>query len=85
MPAFYLALRAFLGIVNVATCVCGSLGSRLYTIVNGWLGREKHVLETERNSLSEHTTGNTSPTTASVHGHVTVPQAQTIAHAETCN
>ena len=31
-----------------------------------WLGREKHVLETKSNSLSERITGNTSPTTASV-------------------
>ena len=37
-----------------------SLGSRLYTIVNGWLGIEKHVLETESNSLSERTIGNIS-------------------------
>ena len=67
-------------------CVCGSLGSRLYTIVNGcygWLAREKHVLQTESNSLSEHTTGNTSPIiNYCISGHVTVPQDQTIARAE---
>ena len=44
----------------VVTCACKS---RLYTIVNGWLGREKHVLETESNKL---TSSNTSPATESV-------------------
>ena len=34
--------------------------------MNGWLGGEKHVLETESNSFSECTSGNTSSTTISV-------------------
>ena len=33
----------------VVTCACESLGSHFYMIVNGWVGREKHVLETENN------------------------------------
>ena len=67
----------------VATCVGGSLGSRLHTVVNGWPGREKHVLETESNTLSEHTTGNTSPTTASV--VMSRFHKLKLALAETCN
>ena len=61
----------------VTMCTCKSLGSRLYTIVNGWLGREKHVLETESNKLMS---SNTSPATESV-----VISASSNKHAETCN
>ena len=64
-------------------CVCGSLGSCLYTVENGWLGREKYVLETESNSLSEHTTGNTSPTTTSL--VMSQFRKLKLAHVETYN
>ena len=50
----------------VVKCASKSLGCRLHTIVNGWLGREKHVLKTESNSFSELTSRNTSPATESV-------------------
>lgn len=44
-----LSNMSILGVV--ATCACGSLGSHLYMIMNVRLGREKHVLETESNSI----------------------------------
>ena len=50
----------------VVMCACKSLGCRLHTIVNGWLGREKYVLKIESNSLSELTSRNTSPASESV-------------------
>lgn len=47
------------------------------TILNGWLGREKPVLETENNSFSGLTRGNNNLAMESVVMHVTLLQAQT--------